>query len=84
MTKTTCPDCAGYAVHETKCAGQATLANALATTKGHLAEAIASADRCPHCGSTEGTWFSREWPGNYRCKSCGNDVDRSVTAEQEQ
>ena len=37
---------------------------------------------CPHCGSTSGTWFSRSLPMGYICNACGNDVDRSATAER--
>ena len=30
---------------------------------------------CPHCGSLEGTWFSRIEPMGHICEGCGKDVD---------
>ena len=31
--------------------------------------------KCPHCGSSEGTWFSRMEPMSYVCYACNKDVD---------
>jgi len=31
--------------------------------------------KCPHCGSDEGTWFSRTMPMSNVCYACNEDVD---------
>ena len=37
--------------------------------------------KCPHCGSTKGTWFSRTEPMGHFCEDCGKDVDESPTPQ---
>lgn len=34
--------------------------------------------KCPHCGSDEGTWFSRIEPMGNFCCACAKDVDQPV------
>jgi hypothetical protein len=34
--------------------------------------------KCPHCGSTTGTWFSRVEPMGDICEDCGKSVDEEL------
>ena len=37
--------------------------------------------KCPHCGSTTGTWFSRIEPMGDICEDCGRSVDEEPAPE---
>ena len=37
--------------------------------------------KCPHCGSTTGTWFSRVEPMGDICEDCGKSVDEEPAPE---
>jgi rubredoxin len=39
--------------------------------------------KCPHCGSTTGTWFSRVEPMGDICEDCGKSVDDAPAQENE-
>ena len=38
--------------------------------------------KCPHCGSTKGTWFSRVEPMGDICEDCGKSVDEEPVIQE--